>query len=174
MGIPDACLRSGSHLLYLFGLPFPRNTDGHYTVERVLKVTLHNNKKKVATVIYIYLLKVGEKLKNIFNLYIFIHLINRLQYNTTLKWRIVGFRSMLIKASTSLSPSQYLGRRDRMVVGFTTTYAISAYHHWCCEFESRSGWDVHYVIKIVSDLRQIGGFLRVLRFPPPIKLTATI
>jgi len=29
--------------------------------------------------------------------------------------------------------------RDRMVVGFTTTYAISAYHRWCCEFESRSG-----------------------------------
>jgi len=28
---------------------------------------------------------------------------------------------------------------DRMVVVFTTTYAISAYHHWCCEFESRSG-----------------------------------
>jgi hypothetical protein len=32
----------------------------------------------------------------------------------------------------------------------------------------------HYVIKLVSDLRQVGGFLRVLRFPPPIKLTATI
>jgi len=28
--------------------------------------------------------------------------------------------------------------RDRMVVGFTTTYAISAYHHQRCEFESRS------------------------------------
>ena len=28
--------------------------------------------------------------------------------------------------------------RDRMVVGFTTTNAISTYHHWCCEFESRS------------------------------------
>jgi hypothetical protein len=28
---------------------------------------------------------------------------------------------------------------DRIVVGFTTTYAISAYHHWFCEFESRSG-----------------------------------
>jgi hypothetical protein len=28
--------------------------------------------------------------------------------------------------------------RDRMVVGFTTTYAISAYHHYCCEFESHS------------------------------------
>jgi hypothetical protein len=26
-----------------------------------------------------------------------------------------------------------------MAVEFTTTYAISAFHHWCCEFESRSG-----------------------------------
>ena len=32
----------------------------------------------------------------------------------------------------------------------------------------------HYVIKFVSDLQQVGGFLQVLRFPPPIKLTATI
>ena len=31
----------------------------------------------------------------------------------------------------------------------------------------------HYEIKFVSDLRQIGGFLRVLQFPQPIKLTAT-
>jgi hypothetical protein len=31
-----------------------------------------------------------------------------------------------------------------------------------------------YVIKFVSDLRQVGDFLRVLRFPPPIKLTAMI
>jgi hypothetical protein len=29
----------------------------------------------------------------------------------------------------------------------------------------------HYVIKFVSDLRQVGGFLRVLWFSPPIKLT---
>jgi hypothetical protein len=33
---------------------------------------------------------------------------------------------------------------------------------------------IHYVIKFVSDLRRVDGFLRVLRFPPPIKLTATI
>ena len=65
--------------------------------------------------------------------------------------------------------------RDRMVVGFTTTYAISAYHHWCCEFDYRSGRGVqHYVIKFVSDLQQVDGFLRVLQFPQPIKLTATI
>ena len=44
-------------------------------------------------------------------------------------------------------------------------------------FESLSG-DVysmqHYVIKFVNDLRQVGGLLRVLRFPPQIKLTPTI
>ena len=32
----------------------------------------------------------------------------------------------------------------------------------------------HYLIMIVSNLRQIGGFLRVLRFHSTIKLTATI
>ena len=63
-------------------------------------------------------------------------------------------------------------RHDRMVVGVTTTYAISAFHHWCCEFESRSGRGVqHYVITFVTDCRQVGGFLR---FSSPIKLTATI
>ena len=39
--------------------------------------------------------------------------------------------------------------------------------NFCCEFESHSG-------EFVSDLRQVDGFLWVLRFPPPIKLTATI
>ena len=51
-----------------------------------------------------------------------------------------------------------------MVVGFTTTYVGNAYHHSIH----------HYVIKFVSDLRQLGVFLRVLRFPSPIKLTSTI
>ena len=32
----------------------------------------------------------------------------------------------------------------------------------------------HYVIKFVSDLLQVGGFLWLFWFPPPIKLTATI
>jgi hypothetical protein len=65
--------------------------------------------------------------------------------------------------------------RDRMVVGFISTYAISACHHCCCELESRSGRGVqHYVIKFVTDLRQVDGFLQVLPFPPPIKLTVAI
>jgi hypothetical protein len=62
--------------------------------------------------------------------------------------------------------------RNPLVLPLTTTYAISAYHHWCCEFVSRSGRDVqHYVIKFVSELWQVGGFPRV---PPPKKMIATI
>jgi hypothetical protein len=66
---------------------------------------------------------------------------------------------------------------DRMVIGFITTYAISAYDHYSCEFESCSGevYSIqHYVIKFVRDLWQVCSFLRVLQFPPPIKLTAMI
>jgi hypothetical protein len=29
--------------------------------------------------------------------------------------------------------------RDRMVVGFMTTYVISTFHHYSCELQSRSG-----------------------------------
>ena len=58
-----------------------------------------------------------------------------------------------------------LSGRDNMVVGFTNTYAISAYHHWSCEFESYSD-DVysiqHYVIKFISEFQQVICFLRVL------------
>jgi hypothetical protein len=32
----------------------------------------------------------------------------------------------------------------------------------------------HYEIKFISDLQQVGGFLCVLGFPPPLKLTTTI
>ena len=67
--------------------------------------------------------------------------------------------------------------RDRMVVGFTPTYAISNYHDWC--LSSNPVHDEvysiqHYVIKFVTDLRQVCSFLRVFRFSPPIKLTALI
>ena len=51
------------------------------------------------------------------------------------------------------------------VVGYTTTYAISGYHHWRCEFEYRSDevYSIqYYVIKVF------------FWFPPPIKPTAMI
>ena len=40
--------------------------------------------------------------------------------------------------------------------------------------DSHSVLILHYVITFVSDLRQVGVFLRVLSFPPQIKLSATI
>jgi hypothetical protein len=69
-------------------------------------------------------------------------------------------------------PQSNWGRRDRMVVRFKTTYAISTYHYYSCEFKSHSNRVYliqHYVIKFVSDLQQVGGILLV-----PIKLTAMI
>ena len=53
------------------------------------------------------------------------------------------------------------GRRGHDCMVFT----ISAFHHLCCEFESCSGevYSIqHYVIKFVSDLRQISGFLNLV------------
>ena len=70
--------------------------------------------------------------------------------------------------------------RNHMVVGFTTTYAIHAYHMFTTNFVSLNPtrgevYSVQqYVIKFVSDLQQIRGFLLVLLLPPPLKLTATI
>jgi hypothetical protein len=32
----------------------------------------------------------------------------------------------------------------------------------------------HYVIKFVSDLGQVGGFIRVLSLPPPMKLLGEV
>jgi hypothetical protein len=61
--------------------------------------------------------------------------------------------------------------REMTFFSFTNMQSV----HITTEFESLSGRGVHhYVIKFVSDLRQAGVFLLVLRFPLPIRLTATI
>ena len=67
--------------------------------------------------------------------------------------------------------------RERMVVGFKphiqplpiTTKVVSSNSANGEVFSTQQ-----HVIKFVSDLWQVGSFLLVLRFPPPIKLTATI
>jgi hypothetical protein len=46
------------------------------------------------------------------------------------------------RSKNLLLNSQTLRQRDRMVVRFMITYAISAYHHQSCEFELRSWRDV--------------------------------
>ena len=67
--------------------------------------------------------------------------------------------------------------RDRMIVGITTTCAISAFHHKVVSSNPVHGKVdsiQHYMIKFASDLQQVCGFRRVLGFPPLIKLMATI
>ena len=98
------------------------------------------------------------------------------------RWKLKAFHTWINKKNLSSSVYIYLllknwnrPCRDRMVVGFITAYAIGCYHHWCCWFECHSGRGVqYYMIKFASDLRQVCSFLRLLRFSPPITLTATI
>jgi hypothetical protein len=65
--------------------------------------------------------------------------------------------------------------RDRMVVGFITPMQSVPITTDVVSSNPDQSEECNIImIKFVSDLRQVGGFLRVLQFPPPIKLTATI
>ena len=89
----------------------------------------------------------------------------------------IGFQTSF--CLSTILPFTHTGHRgrDRMVVRFTTICAISAYHTKVVSLNPIHGEVYslqHYMIKFVSDLRQVGGFLWVLCFPSTIKLTATI
>jgi hypothetical protein len=58
------------------------------------------------------------------------------------------FESALTSLSCTSDEDGGCRGHDRMVVGFTTTYAISTYYHWCCEFEPCS-W--RCVLNILCD-----------------------
>jgi hypothetical protein len=95
--------------------------------------------------------------------------------SATLRWSVflVGPRKS-INYPGPLCSWSYGSRcvHDSMVVVFTTTYAISVYHHWLwIPLMARC---THYVIKFVSYLLQISGFLRILWFSPPRKLTTAM
>ena len=64
------------------------------------------------------------------------------------------------------------GRRGHMVVGFTTTCAISAYHHYKVVSSNLVHGEIyliqHYVIKFVSDLREVDGLFSP---GPPVSST---
>ena len=40
-----------------------------------------------------------------------------------------------------------------MVVGFTSNYAISAFHHYCCEFESCLWISERLIVNLKNDLK---------------------
>jgi hypothetical protein len=80
---------------------------------------------------------------------------------------------------TGLKPKQDYQFRLRGVTDQGQTdyvYSVNITEKLSISFKNivESGIKHHYVTKFVSDLRQVGSILRVLRFPPPIKLTATI
>jgi hypothetical protein len=61
-----------------------------------------------------------------------------------------------------------IGGRDRMVVGFITTCAISVYPTNIVSSNPTQARCTRYI------MRQVDAFLRVLQFHPPIKLTTMI
>jgi hypothetical protein len=67
--------------------------------------------------------------------------------------------------------------RDRMVVGFTLlpmqSVSITTNVASLIPTNGEMYWIQYYVIKFISDLRQVGGFLWELQHHPQIKLTAT-
>jgi hypothetical protein len=74
--------------------------------------------------------------------------------------------------------SMTLNEYNWNMLGFSTTCAISASITTNIVSSNPVHGEVysiqHYALKFVSDYRQVDGFLQVLRFLPPIKLTATI
>ena len=98
-------------------------------------------------------------------------------FNATFnKISVILWRSVLLVEETGGNhrPAVSHKQTDSMVVGFITTYAISADHS--CEFESLSwrGWlDITFG-EVWQWLAACLWFLWVLWFPPPIKLTTAI
>jgi len=93
------------------------------------------------------------------------------------------FNQILLKIQNYISSyTHLLNNRER---SWSWSYGNWIYNYLCNQCLSpltfwvriplRQGvLDTNYVIKFVRDLRQVNGFLRVLGFPPPITLTATI
>ena len=93
----------------------------------------------------------------------------------TYKYVIIIFitrRNIYICITTDRATNHSRRGRDRTVVVNPSMQSvpIMSWNPANCEVYSIQ----HYVMKCVIDLRHVGGFLGVFRFPPPIKLIATI
>ena len=100
-----------------------------------------------------------------------------LAYTCTLFSRYFWSCSLTLYKYVSTRTCMGRRSRDRMVVGFATN--VQSVHITTNVVSSNPAHGEvysiqHYVIKLVSDLRKVGGFFRVLQFPQSIKLTATI
>jgi len=90
--------------------------------------------------------------------------------------KLVTCLQTTIKLDTHLiQPTKHLSTRMHAIIN--TFHSIKCYDLRCNPYKYASNIHApliqHYVIKFISDLTQVGGFLQVLRFSPPITLTAT-
>ena len=117
-----------------------------------------------------------------------LHLCSKFSLVQTLKFPIPHFWWM----SLYLTPeyiSLYMGRVNIIIFNWLIILLLTLpylwfpmSHHWWMPITNNvvnsnpvngEVYSIqHYVIKFVSDLWQVSGFLLVLMFPPPIKLTA--
>ena len=96
--------------------------------------------------------------------------INGHRISNTHLWSVIStpISDMRMCISITMITIKIIPLRIHTKVQPTTIYIYSSNlaHTWV--------YSIHYVIKFVSDLRQVGNVLRVIRFPPLIKLTDTI
>jgi hypothetical protein len=89
--------------------------------------------------------------------------------------QVGGFRRILRLPPPCI---QYLVKTTSFIFcDFDRKNMGSVFHAICYTFPGPNCFvtvlKYHYIIKFVSNLRQVGGFRRILRLPPPIILTAT-
>ena len=94
-------------------------------------------------------------------LIVFIHY----YFNPAMKWCF----SYLLKLKFWMkAPPSWSWSYDSWIYNYLCNQCLSPLKLWVRTPLRRGVLNKHYVIKFVSDLRQVGSFFRVLRFPPPI------
>ena len=91
----------------------------------------------------------------------------------------ISFQCYWINKDDIRVPNTFTHSQIVLGPSWSSSYGSWNYNYLCNQYLSPLKLYVHvkmysiqhYVIKFVSDLRQVGGFRRVLMFPPPIKKT---
>jgi hypothetical protein len=97
------------------------------------------------------------------------------------RWNYNAFKNIFVKICLEI---KFVSDHDDMGLWYFTIFlfmhactcnqCLSQLTLWVRTPLRRGALDTTLCNKVFSNLRQVGGFLRVLWFPPPIKLTATI
>ena len=86
-------------------------------------------------------------------------------FNPAMKWY---FSYLLELHFWMKAPPSWSWSHGSWIYNYLCNQCLSPLNLWVRTPLRRGVLNKHYVIKFVSDLRQVGSFFRVLRFPPPI------